>query len=65
MPCHPPDHQPIEEINYEQHLTFYWQGGEQAIKINDGDLFTGCGGGLEGDAGGVLKRFLTVHKGDL
>lgn len=64
-PDYPPDHQPIEEINHEQHLTFYWQGDEQAIEMNDGDRLTACGGGLESDASGVLKRFLTVHKGDL
>ena len=48
-----------------QNLVFRQQGKSLLIEINDGDLFTGCGGGLEGDASGVLKRFLSVYQGDL
>ncbi len=59
------DGQEIEVVKQVQNLVFRQQGKSLLIEINDGDLFTGCGGGLEGDASGVLKLFLSAHEGDL
>ena len=66
--CYPgnsPNGQEIELVKQEQHMIFQQQGDKQIVAINDADLSLGCGGGLEGDASGVLKLFLSAHEGDL
>lgn len=64
-PGNSPNGQEIELVKQEQHLIFQQQDSPQIVEMNDADLLLGCGGGLQGDGAGVLKRFLSAMEGDL